>query len=67
MIYTIGILCLLNLIFTALIGMNIIQLREVIQEFIEGPPIIVPEKNDAGLADVKTPQIPYTVEPMIEE
>lgn len=69
MIYTIGALCLLNLIFTILVGMNIIQLRELIQSFMEGPPIDLPMRDPQGegLADVDTSQTPYSVEPLIEE
>tara|TARA_Y100000034_G_scaffold43496_2_gene53064 strand:- start:6142 stop:6288 length:147 start_codon:yes stop_codon:yes gene_type:complete len=47
--------------------MNIIQLRELIQEFMEGPPLSLQEDEDAGLQDVSTSQTPYSVEPLIEE
>jgi hypothetical protein len=64
----VGALCFFNLMLLILIGMNIIQLREVIQSFMEGPPIrYEQEDDDEGLLDVATSQIPYSTEPLIEE
>lgn len=64
-----GGIALLNLILLILIGLNIIALRELIQDFMEGPPISMGEEreDDRGLQDVQTSQVPYTAEPLIEE
>ncbi len=67
LLWSVVVLCVFNLIFTVLVGMNIIQLRELIQEFMEGPPLSLQEDEDAGLQDVSTSQTPYSVEPLIEE
>jgi hypothetical protein len=65
----IGALCLLNSILLILVGMNIIQLREIIQSFMEGPPIDLSERDPQGegLEEVETSQMPYSTEPLIEE
>jgi hypothetical protein len=61
-------LCLLNLILLILLGMNMIQLREIIQSFMEGPPTRVDyDADDAGLQNVDTSQVPYSTEPLVEE
>jgi hypothetical protein len=61
-------LSLLNLILLILLGMNMIQLREIIQSFMEGPPTRVDYKDDdAGLQNVDTSQVPYSTEPLIQE
>lgn len=70
MIYVVMVLCFVNLILLALIGMNIIQLRELIQSFMEGPPIDLDLQRDPqgeGLEDVETSQTPYSIEPLVEE
>lgn len=69
MIYLLTALSLLNLILLLLVGMNIIQLREIIQSFMEGPPIDYDQApdDDDGLQDVETSQVPYSTEPLIEE
>ena len=69
MLYLVAALCVLNLIFTTLIGMNTIQLREIIQGWMEGPPNEFPMRDPQGegLEDVETSQAPYSVEPLLEE
>ena len=68
MIYVIGAICLLNLMLSILMAVNIIQLRELIQSFMEGPPIdFSRDPQGEGLEEVETSQLPYSNEPLVEE
>lgn len=65
MVYVLFAICLVNLLFTILIGLNIIRIREIVQGFVEEFPLSKDEEK--GLVDVETSQLSYSSEPLIDE